>query len=120
MKFCLKWVHMARYELILRLDGALWHTIISKPLSTPKKAMEGPTTRLLYKGPVTTKILYTNKKPIPICCTAGWTETFELPLSPVRTVPLARRCSSELLLSCHASEHAYCWTTPLMYMAVGI
>ena len=66
MKFGLKWVHMARYELILKLDGALWHTIISKPPSTPKKAMEGPTTRLMYKGPVTTKILYTNKKLVPI------------------------------------------------------
>ena len=40
MEFCLKWVHMARYELILKLDGALWHTIISGPLLTPKKAME--------------------------------------------------------------------------------
>ena len=29
---------MARYELILRLDGALWLTIIFKPLLTPKKA----------------------------------------------------------------------------------
>ena len=38
MKFGLKWVHMARYELILRLDGALWLTIIFKPLLTPKKA----------------------------------------------------------------------------------
>ena len=36
MKICLKWVHMARYELILRLDGALWHTIISGPLLTKK------------------------------------------------------------------------------------
>ena len=36
MKFGLKWVHMARYELILRLDGALWLTIIFKPLLTPK------------------------------------------------------------------------------------
>ena len=35
----LKWVHMARYELILRLDGALWLTIISKPLLTTKMAM---------------------------------------------------------------------------------
>ena len=42
MKFGLKWVHMARYELILRLDGALWLTIISKPPLTQKKAMEGP------------------------------------------------------------------------------
>ena len=39
MKIVLKWVHMARYELILRLDGALWLTIISKPLLTPKRTM---------------------------------------------------------------------------------
>ena len=32
-------VHMAPYELILRLDGALWLTIISKTLSTPRRAM---------------------------------------------------------------------------------
>ena len=38
MKFGLKWVHMARYELILRLDGALWLTIIFKPLLTPQRA----------------------------------------------------------------------------------
>ena len=37
-----KWVHMARYELILKLDGALWLMIISKPLLTPQKAMKGP------------------------------------------------------------------------------
>ena len=36
MKFGLKWVHMARYELILRLDGALWLPIISGPLLTQK------------------------------------------------------------------------------------
>ena len=59
MKIELKWVYMARYELILRLDGALC------PL-TPQKAMERPTTRLMYTGPVTTKIPYTNKKPVPI------------------------------------------------------
>ena len=41
-KFDLKWVHMARYELILRLDGALWLRIISKTPLTPRKAMEGP------------------------------------------------------------------------------
>ena len=39
MEFCFKWVHMARYELILRLDGALWLTIIFKPLLTPKRAI---------------------------------------------------------------------------------
>ena len=38
--FGVKWVHIARYELILRLDGAIWHTIISGPLLTPKRAME--------------------------------------------------------------------------------
>ena len=38
MEFGLKWVHMARYELILRLDGALWLTIISEPPPDPKKA----------------------------------------------------------------------------------
>ena len=38
MDFGLKWVHMARYELILRLDGALWLRIIFKPLLTPKRA----------------------------------------------------------------------------------
>ena len=36
MKFDLKWVHMARYELILRLDGALRLRIILKPLLTQK------------------------------------------------------------------------------------
>ena len=40
MEFDLKWVHMARYELILRLDGALWLTIIFKPLLTPKRAIK--------------------------------------------------------------------------------
>ena len=40
MEFGLKWVHMARYELILRLDGALWLTIIFRPLLTPKGAFQ--------------------------------------------------------------------------------
>ena len=31
MEFGLKWVHMVRYGVILRLDGALWYTIISDP-----------------------------------------------------------------------------------------
>ena len=38
MEFDPKWVHMARYELMLRLDGALWLSIIFKPLLTPKRA----------------------------------------------------------------------------------
>ena len=38
MEFDLKWVHMARYELILELEGALWLRIISKPLLTQKRA----------------------------------------------------------------------------------
>ena len=37
MEFGLKWVHMAQYELILKLDGALWLTIISKIPLTPRK-----------------------------------------------------------------------------------
>ena len=40
MKFGLKWVHMARYELILRLDGALWLRIIFRPLLTPKRVIK--------------------------------------------------------------------------------
>ena len=40
MEFGLKWVHMARYELILRLEGALWLRIILKPLLTPKGAIK--------------------------------------------------------------------------------
>ena len=43
MEFDLKWAHMARYELILKLDGALWPTIILKLLLTPKGAKEDPT-----------------------------------------------------------------------------
>ena len=39
MKFGLKWVHMVRYELILNLDGALWLTIIFKPLLTPNRVI---------------------------------------------------------------------------------
>ena len=47
MEFCLKWVHMARYELILKqvLGGgvrAIWFRIILKHLLTPKTTMEGP------------------------------------------------------------------------------
>ena len=41
MEFDLKWVHMDRYELISRLDGALWLAIISKTPLTPQRAMEG-------------------------------------------------------------------------------
>ena len=36
----MKWVHMAWYELILRLDGALWLRIILKPLLTQKLAIQ--------------------------------------------------------------------------------
>ena len=44
-EFDLKWVHVAQYEHIFRLDGALWLTIISKTPLTPKNAMEGPKIR---------------------------------------------------------------------------
>ena len=37
MESNLKWVHMARYELILTLHGALWLTILFKPLLTQKR-----------------------------------------------------------------------------------
>ena len=40
MKFGLKWVHMARYALILKQDGAIWLRIILKPLLTPKGAIK--------------------------------------------------------------------------------
>ena len=36
----LKWVHMARYGLMLRLERALWLRIIFKPLLTPKGAIK--------------------------------------------------------------------------------
>ena len=35
-EFDLKWIHMAWYNLILRLDRALWLRIISGPLLTQK------------------------------------------------------------------------------------
>ena len=38
-EFDLKSVHMARYELILKQDGALWLRIIFKPLLGPKGAI---------------------------------------------------------------------------------
>ena len=40
MEFGLKWVHMARYGLILRLEGALWLPIIFKSLLTQKGAIK--------------------------------------------------------------------------------
>ena len=40
MEFGLQWVHMAWYELILRLDGALWLKIVSKPLLAQKKPIQ--------------------------------------------------------------------------------
>ena len=42
MEFDLKWVHMARYELILRLDGALWLRIVFQLLLTPQRPMDAP------------------------------------------------------------------------------
>ena len=58
MESYLKWVHMARYELILRLDGALWLTIISKTPVTPKTATEGPNPKLApRRGPIRVQII---------------------------------------------------------------
>ena len=39
LEFDMRWVHMARYELILKPDGAIWLRIISKPLRLPKMFM---------------------------------------------------------------------------------
>ena len=39
MEVDLKWAHMAQYELILRLDGALWLAIFCNP-PDPKKGHE--------------------------------------------------------------------------------
>ena len=50
MKTHPKWVHMARYELILRLEGALWLRIILKPLLTPKGVMESSNIRKKVKN----------------------------------------------------------------------
>ena len=50
MEFDLKWVHMARYELILRLDGALWLRIILKPLLTPKGAIKTQNPKKVLKS----------------------------------------------------------------------
>ena len=50
MKIGLKWVHMARYGLILRLERALWLPIILKPLLTPKRAMESSKIRKKVKN----------------------------------------------------------------------
>ena len=40
MKVDPKWVHMAGYELILRLVRALWLRIILEPFLTPKRAIK--------------------------------------------------------------------------------
>ena len=40
IEFGSKCVHMGRYELILRLDEALWLTIIFKPLLTTQRAIK--------------------------------------------------------------------------------
>ena len=39
MEFDVKWVHVAGYELILKLEGALWLRIIFKPLLTPQRGI---------------------------------------------------------------------------------
>ena len=63
MEFDLKWIHMGRYALILRLDGAQCLRIISGPLLTPKvgsrdAAGRGPNVCL---GPFRRLYTYTGK-----------------------------------------------------------
>ena len=48
MEFGLKWVNMGRYELILKLGGALWLTIL-----TPKRTREGPTNPKIIQNGLT-------------------------------------------------------------------
>ena len=60
MEFSLKWVHMSRYELILRLDAALWLTIISKTPLTPRRAIKiqnRPKNYFYSPGEDTTKLI---------------------------------------------------------------
>ena len=40
MELDLKWVHMVRYGLILRLDGAIWLRIISETSLTPRRTIK--------------------------------------------------------------------------------
>ena len=48
-EFDLKWVHMARYGLILRQHRAIWLRIISKPLLTPKGVIKDNKTQTKIK-----------------------------------------------------------------------
>ena len=63
MKFGLKWVHMARYELILRLDRALWLTIIFKPLPIPKnrRFAEKEVRRFRFEPPDRSLLCWTSR-----------------------------------------------------------
>ena len=40
MNLDLNWVHVARYELILRQDGAVWLRIISGPSHDPRSELD--------------------------------------------------------------------------------
>ena len=51
IEFDPKWVHMVRYELILRLDGALWLRIIFNPLLTQKGAIKIKKKKVLKSVP---------------------------------------------------------------------
>ena len=90
MECCLKWVHMARYELILRLDGALWLPIISKTPLVSRKAMEGQKNpkesrkALLRAGLTRLVIVPVNHPPCssakdPLLC--PWSRCFPYPCS---------------------------------------
>ena len=51
MKIDPKWVHVARYGLILKQDGAIWLRIIFKPLLTLNRAIKDKkTTEHLLKS----------------------------------------------------------------------
>ena len=77
MEFGLKWVHMGRYGVLLRLDGALWLTIIFRPLLTQKRAN--------YQGHLEGKAIALSQQAV------GWQ------ISCANYLVLSRRVSSE----CH-------------------
>ena len=59
MEIGLKWVHMAQYELILKLERALWLRIVFKPLLTPKGTIKDPKNQK--------KSLKVRAKPAKVC-----------------------------------------------------
>ena len=69
MEFNLKWVHMARYELILTLDGALWLTISHGRTNNTSdvhraRRYQNPLYQQKARAHMDTKMLHLQKKTI--------------------------------------------------------